>query len=270
MISSAKEITVFWQELMDFWRDMLIFRSAKSPEKYLDLTTEEENSLRELSAAFNGATLLRHCTLLEEAYNSMLRQGASKRLIAEMTFLKMCDGKLDTAPAGLIARISALEERLAGITSGSIQASTPEKTVSNAPVAPKNLASSDTVMYKKTVTELAQKQSETLLKSTNPPTRQGLKAVTWWAEATKKISESSPWISPFMRLSRAYENDGRLLVRVDGSIARDMLDTPDMRATLSSLSASFSQTPFTPDAIDFMDTGNKGDEKLPIDDLSED
>ena len=77
IVSSAKEMTVFWQELTDFWRDMLIFKTARSPEKYLDLTHEEEERLRALAQGFTAATLLRHCTLLEDAYTNMLRQGAN-------------------------------------------------------------------------------------------------------------------------------------------------------------------------------------------------
>lgn len=271
MISSAKELTVFWQELTDFWRDMLIFKSAKSPEKYLDLTRDEENTLRELASAFNGATLLRHCSLLEEAYTAMLRQGASKRLIAEMTFLKMCDGKLDTAPEGLVARISALEEKLAMLASSpaAFAASASASSDPIAPATPKTLTNDSTVMYKKAVTPEPKAEEKPLVKSPNAQVRQGLKPITWWAEATKKISESSPWIAPFMRISRAYENGDRMLVRVDGGIAKDMLDTPEMRATLSSLSASYSGTAYAPDKIDFVDTGKTGDEAAPINDLND-
>ena len=262
VVSSAKEMTVFWQELTDFWRDMLVFRSTRSPEKYLDLTREEENTLRDLASAFNGATLLRHCTLLEDAYGAMLRQGASKRLIAEMTFLKMCDARLDTAPEGLIARIGALEEKIASLASGAIPIGA-QNVQSSAPVTVKT----ETVAYKKTVAAPPQAKPEVLKQSSPKPVRQGLKAVTWWAEAAKQIGEKSPWLSPFMKLSRAYENDGRLLIRVDGSIARDMLDTPEIRQSLSALSASFSDSPYSPDKMDFVETGKTGAEPMPIDEL---
>ena len=35
-----------------------------------------------------------------------------------MTFLKMCDDKLDVYPAGLAARVSALEEKIAVLSEG--------------------------------------------------------------------------------------------------------------------------------------------------------
>ena len=268
IVSSAKEMTVFWQELTDFWRDMLIFKTARSPEKYLDLTKEEQQTIKELADAFTTATLLRQCTLLEDAYTAMLRQGASKRLVAEMTFLKMCDGKIDTAPEGLVARISALEEKLA-LLAGSTPISAATSTPSSAPATPKTLHSTDTISYKKAVAAAPGEPLTQPQKSENKPVRQGLKPISWWAEATKRVAEKSPAISPFMRLSRAYENGDRLLVRVDGAIARDMLDTQEMRNSLTAMSASFSATPYSPDKIDFVETGDTPTALTPMDELTD-
>lgn len=265
-VSSSKEMTVFWQELTDFYRDLLIFKTAKSPEKYLDLTKEELQTLSELSAAMNGATLMRHCSLIENAYTDMLRQGASKRLCAEMTFLKMCDDKLDASSAGLAARISVLEEKLASLSSGIIKVS------SDAEGGVQSI-SSKPLMYKKAVpvqTVKAEVESiEKEAKSSENHVRQGLKNANWWIEATKKISETDPSVSPFMRLSRAYENGDRVLVRVDGSIARDMLDTQRMRQKFSALSASYAERAVPPDKFDFVETGNTGASQAPIDELGD-
>ena len=268
IVNSSKDITIFWQELTDFYRDMLIFKTAKRPESYLDLTSDERESLKELSASFSGATLLRHCSLLEDAHASMLRQGASKRLCAEMTLLKMCDDKLDSAPEGLVARISALEERLAMLANGVIRPSAQGAQTSE-PIIEKTAFASETLAFKKAVKVDNGNEPKPMAKSENRPVRQGLKPATWWVEATKKVSQTSPSISPFMRLSRAYENGDRLLVRVDGSIARDMLDTPQMRSTLSALSATYAERAYAPDRFDFTETGNTGAESSPIDELQD-
>ena len=73
---SSKEITVFWQELMDLYRDMLVFKTTKHPGLYLDLTPDEEETIRTLSDGFDTATLIRHCTLAENALSGMQRAGA--------------------------------------------------------------------------------------------------------------------------------------------------------------------------------------------------
>lgn len=298
-VASSKELTVFWQELMDFYRDMLIFRAAGHPERYLDLTEDELKQIKSLSEKFSGAVLLRHCSLLEEAYSAMQRPGASKRLCAEMTFLKMCDETLDCAPAGLAARVSALEERLAAVYAGRV---TPVAGTGS-PQKLNFVSGEQTVMYKKSVipesavtadsrdkpgkdfnaldmsnTINALNTSDTpnvsgslgtLNKNGGPAVRQGPKPVSWWAEATKKVSETNPSVSPFMKLSRAFENGDRILVRVSGSIARDMLDNARMRQLLSELSLSFSGRLCPADKFDFIETGIPTNEKNPIDDLSD-
>ena len=266
-VASSKELTVFWQEITDFYRDMLIFRTAKSPEKYLDLTSDEEETLRELASSFSGATLLRHCSILEETHTAMLRQGASKRLCAEMAFLKMCDDKLDTVPEGLVSRVSALEEKIAAISSGVIPVSADISVVGA--MKPQMTTFKKTVPSDTVKAEVASAMNVKMPPKEAAPVRQGLKPASWWVEATKKLSETEPSLSPFMKLSRAYENGGRILIRVDGAIARDMLDTPNMRNILSALSASLAPSPVSPDMFDFMETGNLEAEKLPIDELEE-
>ena len=263
-VASAKELTVFWQELTDFYRDMLIFKTAKHPERYLDLTEDEIAVLSELSSATSGAALLRHCTILEQTHSAMLRQGASKRLCAEMAFLRMCDDRLDTLPEGLVARVSALEERLAAVSSGGV-----------IPVAGATEgASAQTLSFKKTVsadTVKADVKRDAEIKTAPEPApvRKGLKPITWWAEATKRVAAQSPSVSPFMRVARAYENGDRILVRVDGAMARNMLDSQQIRNILSALSAGLAPTQIAPDKFDFVETGDTATVLAPIDELQD-
>ncbi len=254
IVASAKEMTVFWQELTDFYRDMLVFKTAKAPERFLDLTAEEHEMIKSITATFSGAELLSHCAILEETHTAMLRQGANKRLCAEMAFLKMCDGKLSMSVEGLAARLSAVEERIAGLVNGVMPMSAPVK------------ASVETVAFKKAVPPPAS-DVKPIVKSATTQVRTALKPAPWWAEATRKVSESRPYIAPFMKQARAYENGGTLLIKVEGSMAKDMLDTPEMRGVISALSASFASAPFAENKIEFMIAGKLEDGLAPIDEL---
>jgi DNA polymerase-3 subunit gamma/tau len=258
-VASAKEITVFWQELIDFYRDMLVFKTAKSPERFLDLTGEEFEMIKSLTASMSGATLLAHCKILEDTHAAMLRQGASKRLCAEMAFLKMCDGALDSSAEGLAARITALEERAVGFAGGVMP------TLENAPKNPQTVQS--TVSFKKTA--IAPKTDQKPIISSKPPeVRQAQKPAPWWAEATKKVSENMPYIAPFMKQARAYEMDDRLLIKVEGLMTQDMLNTPEMRGVIASLSAAYGKTQYAPEKLEFMIAGKlEDDEVSPIDEL---
>ena len=252
-VSASKELTVFWQELIDFYRDLLVFKTTKSPEKYLDLTPDEEAAIGNISSRYSLSQLIRHCTLLEETFISMQRAGASKRLSAEIALLKMRDERLDTFPEGLTARISAIEEKLAGIVSGStpIVASAAVRDGSAAPdEAPKAPKKTEEMMFKKSV--IPEKIPE--VKSSpkeNGNVRQGLKPASWWIEAIKKIGEKDPSMAPLMKFSRAYESGDKILIRVEGSIAMLMLNTPEMKATLSALTPSIADKTYSASQFEF-------------------
>lgn len=113
--ASAKDITVFWSELISYYRDMLVTKTGVDAAKYLDLTEAEGEELLRDAALFTRETLLYHSRLLDEAYLSMQRAGAIRRSVAEMTLLRMADERLDTRSEALLSRIAALENTLAGI-----------------------------------------------------------------------------------------------------------------------------------------------------------
>ncbi len=240
IVASSKEMTVFWQELTDFYRDMLVFKTAKAPESFLDLTAEEYEMIKELTATLSGGQLLAHCAILEETHTAMHRQGANKRLCAEMAFLKMCDDRLNSGLEGLAARVSALEERQGSIQTG------------------------ETVAYKKVS---APPEVKPVKSSPSVPVRQGLKPAPWWAEAVKRCGEARPYIAPFMRQARAYENGDILLIKVESPMTKSMLDTPEMRGVIASLSASYAPAPFAAEKIEFMIAGKLEGDSSPIDEL---
>lgn len=113
VVSSAKDISVYWQELLSFVRDMLICKYAQDAASYLDLTAQEMETLSAAAAQFTMPTLIHICSLLDDAAAKMARSPATKRMTAELTLLKMCRPQLDVSPEALAARVSALEDRLA-------------------------------------------------------------------------------------------------------------------------------------------------------------
>jgi DNA polymerase-3 subunit gamma/tau len=115
IFNSSKDITAFWQELVSFYRDMLVLKSINDAVTYLDLTAEEYEETRAVAARFTRGMLLWHCSLLDDAYVSMQRNIVSKRLCAEFTLIRMAQ-KPDDTPAALAARVAALEEALASLS----------------------------------------------------------------------------------------------------------------------------------------------------------
>ncbi|MBE6587619.1 MAG: DNA polymerase III subunit gamma/tau [Ruminococcaceae bacterium] len=113
VVSSSKDISVFWKELISVTRDMLVSKYTDSPKDYLDLTDQETEMLLETAKLFNLQQLVYHCKVLDDAAARMIRDPATKRTTAEFALLRMCRPELDTSNDALSARISKLEDAFA-------------------------------------------------------------------------------------------------------------------------------------------------------------
>ena len=70
-------------------------------------------------------------------------------------------------------------------------------------------------------------------------------------EAIKKVGEKDPSMAPLMKFSRAYESGDKILIRVEGSIAMLMLNTPEMKSTLAALTPSIADRTYTSAQFEF-------------------
>ena len=112
--ASSKDIAVYWSELTEFWRDMLVCKFLGDEEKaaYLDLTEPELRVLNDAARRFTKETLSYHFELLDDALREMTRLPQTKRITAELTLMKMSDASLNTSTDALLSRIAALEEKV--------------------------------------------------------------------------------------------------------------------------------------------------------------
>ena len=116
MVSASRDPAVFWQELISYYRDMLVTKTVRDPSRYLDLTDSEREALIAVSARFTKETLLFHIGLLEDALFAMQKSYAVKRTVCEITLVRLCDPALDTSVESVLTRLSRIEEQLvAGI-----------------------------------------------------------------------------------------------------------------------------------------------------------
>ena len=112
MVSASRDPAVFWQELISYYRDMLVTKTVKDPSRYLDLTDSEKADLTAVAARFTKEALLFHIGLLEDALFAMQKSYAVKRTVCEITLVRLCDPALDTSMESIIARLSRVEEQL--------------------------------------------------------------------------------------------------------------------------------------------------------------
>ncbi|MBR7033020.1 MAG: DNA polymerase III subunit gamma/tau [Clostridia bacterium] len=120
VVSSSGDLSVFFGELIAFWRDMTVMRYSSDDSSYLELTDSEKQIVKEASLLFSPEELLYQSSLLESAIFEMNRLPQIKRYIAEITLLKMSEKKLDSSPDSLLARIADIEDQIKLVKAGTV------------------------------------------------------------------------------------------------------------------------------------------------------
>ncbi len=212
IVRSAKDIAVFWQDLMSFYRDMLVMKTADNAARYLDLTDSESASLESVASLFTGETILAHCKQLESALFAIQKSNAVKRTVAEMTLVKMCDERLDSSAESLLSRISKLEDAVAlGIPA--------RKDAVTAPAVNEIPDVTESVVCVDPKTPKHEKKTA--------------KALASYAEVIDRVEQSGGHAASYLRQTRAYtDDDGRVIVRIGDPFTMLMVNTPEVRESL--------------------------------------
>ncbi len=306
--ASASDLGVFWQELIEYYRDMLVMKTARaSASKYLDLTDSESERLAADASAFTREMLSYHCRLLDDAYSAMQRPGASRRTVAELTLVRLSDEKLGATPEALLARIAALEAKIAmGIPAAPAPAPTPAPQ-NDAPafddfgepppfdeydIPP---ADDDFVPYvpedAKPVKKEAKKTAPKPTPAPAPVKREEpkpapapspapaaaksrtLRPIRQWAEILEAYEATAPMISALLKNENAYlDDEGRIIICYSQSLTKTMLTLPDKFKAFCLAAASALDRPIEEKNIVF-ELVKKGeapsDAKILADELSE-
>ncbi len=149
------DISVFWQDLIDCYRDIMVVKNTDKAGSYLDLTETEYERVRAIADNFTMARLSYHTSILEEALADMQRVTNSKRSIAEIALTRMCNARLVVTPEALALRVEELEKQLSLLKMGAIPqpAATPVKIEAELKPEPKEPPKAETKEPAKTQEE---------------------------------------------------------------------------------------------------------------------
>ncbi len=120
VVEKSGDISVFWQEIIDSYRDIMVVKNTDRAKAYLDLTDSEYKALGDLAADFTPQRLAYHTSILEGAMADMQRAFNAKRSIAEIALTRMCDARTAVTPEALALRIDELERALSLVKLGAV------------------------------------------------------------------------------------------------------------------------------------------------------
>lgn len=232
-VNSSRDLAVFWQDLLSLYRDLLIIRTTDAADRYLDLTDAESAELHALAGKFGKGRLLLHCKLLEDAYFAMQKAGAVKRVIAELTLLRMCDPTLDTGTEALLARVEKLEDALA-------------RGVQTAPAAATAEVAEPDQNKKTPADGVKNTPPEPPQPAAPAPAATGrvLRRMRGFADCVERVRRENSMLASFLEQAKAFSDEaGKPVIRLPNDFALSMLDTPKERALLAgALSAVLNET----------------------------
>lgn len=221
-VRSSRDISVFWQELISVYRDLLIVKNSREPARYLDLTDSETESLTSLARLFSAEVLSYHTEMLSDALVTMMKANAVRRIVAEMTLIRMCDAKLSDSSESLLARISALENAVASGVAVAVDEKADDKQEDKPVRRPLRQAKQEddddmfrgdapTSVKKSTAPE---KKTETQASVPSGGTVRTLKPFKRRAEASEIMDRKSPMLSAFFKRAKWYEDaDGNIVLK---------------------------------------------------------
>ena len=223
VVSNSGDLSVFWQELIDSYRDILVVKSTDKAKDYLDLTDVEYKTLTDIAASFTPARLSYHVSLLESALSDMQRAFNSKRSIAEIALTRMCDARNVATPEALAARIEELEREISMLKLGvgSPAAATIEQSVK---VLPESKGEPEPM------TEPISKEPERKEIKAPEVKDEGRKTEVFakWQAVIERISQLKNSLSVQFLNSTAFKlKDGSYLIRMNSFFAKRLSESND-------------------------------------------
>jgi DNA polymerase-3 subunit gamma/tau len=262
VVASSRDIAVFWQDLISVYRDLLVVKTTKNSVEYLDLTDSEIASLTNVAKMFTVERMSYHCGMLEEAYFSMQKANAVKRMIAELTLIRMCDEALETTTEAILSRISQLEDRMAtgsfrvempSVDQTSEKKSIPEPVEKAESATPKNVPASKPVGGGESMGQ----------------SKRVLRPIRAWMEVVERISRSEPMTASFVKTTRAFTtDDGKVIVQFDSDFSLHMMEQGGAKDRLRAASSAVLRREIGDRALIFEVVGRR-EEGSPIDEIME-
>ena len=217
VVMNSADISVFWQEIIDSYRDIMVVKNTERAKDYLDLTEVEYESLVRLAKSFTPARLAYHVSLLEGAMGDMQRAFNSKRSIAEIALTRMCDAKSSLTPEALALRVDELERELSIMKLGVGNRIVNDET--NVQVLPAVKVIEEKVEEKEEAVAPIQKAEAT---ESAAPVQKTVK-YDRWHYVVERIGELKCSLSVQFTKSQAYKKpDGTFLIRMNSFFAKKL------------------------------------------------
>jgi len=111
LIMQGRELTQFTSDFTWYLRNLLLVKSSDHMEDVLDVSTENLVQLKEDAQAVEPETLMRYIRIFSEL-TGQLKYASQKRILLEMTIIKLCRPTMERNMDSIFDRIAQMERKL--------------------------------------------------------------------------------------------------------------------------------------------------------------
>mgnify|MGYP000039025275 CR=1 FL=1 len=125
LIVGGRELSQFVGDFTWYMRNLLLVKTSENPEEAIDVSSDNMKLLKEESTMLDVETLMRYIRIFSELTNQ-LKYATQKRVLLEVTLIKLCKPQMESTKDSLLDRIRALEKQ---VEEGSFAVAQPQERV---------------------------------------------------------------------------------------------------------------------------------------------
>ena len=210
LVMQGRELSQLAADFTWYLRNLLLVKSSDNMEDVLDVSSENLALLKEEAQMIDSDTLIRYIRNFSDLTNQ-LKYATQKRVLLEVTLIKLCRPAMDQNKDALLDRIRAIEKQL-------------EEGAWEAPVRERIVYASD-----------AKEAGEPKPKPELPQAlNEDVKAVA--KDFRMIINEASPMLRTYLKKARLSAGEGnRLLIVLPDELSASAVATPEHKEEIQSL-----------------------------------
>ncbi len=210
LVMQGRELSQLAADFTWYLRNLLLVKSSDNMEDVLDVSSENLALLKEEAQMIDSDTLIRYIRIFSDLTNQ-LKYATQKRVLLEVTLIKLCRPAMDQNKDALLDRIRAIEKQL-------------DEGAWEAPVRERIVYASD-----------AKEAGEPKPKPELPQAlNEDVKAVA--KDFRMIINEASPMLRTYLKKARLSAGEGnRLLIVLPDELSASAVATPEHKEEIQSL-----------------------------------
>ena len=111
IVMQGRELTQFVTDFSWYLRNLLLVKTSDNMEDVVDVSSENLQKLKEEAQLVKMDVIIRHIRIFSEL-SSRMKYATQKRIMLEVTMIKLCKPEMETNSDTLLDRIRVLEEKM--------------------------------------------------------------------------------------------------------------------------------------------------------------